>query len=80
MTNDPSTHNILREIDALLKTEVLPVSNDRLAPQTNILESLITLKNQGLISGDIVRIGVSAAPHRMTNIKLTYLGLKALRG
>ena len=81
MTDQQLTHRILREIDTLLKSGVLPVSVDHLNhldQDGNILEDLMALKSEGLISGDLITIGVSNAPHRMTNIRLTYTGIRAL--
>lgn len=79
MVEKERSQSILREIDTLLKREVLPVSNDRLNPQENLLENLMSMKEQGLISGDLIRIGPDGAPHRMTNIRLTYIGIRALK-
>ena len=76
------THSILEEINGLLERGILPIHNNHLihlVEDGNILECLIFLKDQGLISGDMIRIGVDARPHRMTNIRLTYMGLRALR-
>lgn len=72
---------ILREVDALLKKRVLPVHNDLLKHlrEGNILDYLIIMKNQGLISGDLITIGINGRPYRLTNIRLTYAGLKALQ-
>lgn len=81
MNNQQLTHIILKEIDTLLKSGVLPVSVDHLrhvGPDGNILEYLMALKSEGLISGDLITIGVSSTPHRMTNIRLTYTGIRAL--
>jgi hypothetical protein len=77
-----TTHSILKEINALLEQGILPIHNDHLislAEDGNILEWLISLKDQGLISGDLIRIGVDGRPHGVTNIRLTYIGLRALR-
>ncbi|MGA9769533.1 MAG: hypothetical protein WBV94_10865 [Blastocatellia bacterium] len=73
---------ILQEIDTLLKSGVLPVSVDHLrhlSPEGNMLEYLMTMKSEGLISGDLITIGVNTTPHRMTNIRLTYVGIRSLR-
>ena len=81
MNNQQLTYSILQEIDTLLKNGVLPVSVDHLkhlGQPGHILEYLIALKNEGLISGDLITIGVNGTPHRMTNIRLTYLGIRAL--
>ncbi|HKY04355.1 MAG TPA: hypothetical protein VJQ56_05675 [Blastocatellia bacterium] len=74
-------HAILQEIDALLRRGVLPVHNDhhKHLREDNILEYLIIMKNQGLISGDLITIGTETRPYRMTNIRLTYAGIRALR-
>ena len=76
-----TTQSILKEINALLEQGVLPVHNDHLKSfaEGDILECLLSLKDQGLISGDLIRIGVDGRPYRMTNIRLTYIGLRALR-
>lgn len=72
----------LREIDSLLKQGTLPVHNEHLnhlSAEEDMLLYLISLKNEGLISGDIVTIGSDRIkPHRMTNIRLTYKGIKML--
>lgn len=73
---------ILQGIDTLLKNGVLPVSDDHLEHLSqggNILEYLIAMKNQGWISGDLITISSTGAPHRITNIRLTYSGIRALR-
>jgi hypothetical protein len=73
----------LREIDSLLKQGTLPVHNghlSHLSAEEDVLHFLISLKTDGLISGDIVTIGSAPVkPHRMTNIRLTYKGIKMLR-
>lgn len=82
MLEDEVTYNILREIDLLLKNGILPVSNDHLkkfSPDRDILERLMRMKTEGLISGDLIRIGSRGEPHRMTNIRLTYMGIGKLR-
>ncbi len=73
---------ILGEIDSHLRNGVLPVHNGhlkKLSDDTDVLEHLLMLKERGLISGDLVTRGANSAPYRMTNIRLTYLGIKLLR-
>ncbi len=80
-TDRELTRQILQQIDTLLKRGILPVSVDHLKHlrlQGDILEYLMTLKSEGLISGDLITIGAGGTPHRMTNIRLTYSGIKAL--
>ena len=75
-------HTILQEIDSHLNQGILPVHNghlEHLCEEGNILEYLLYMKSEGLISGDLIRIGVDGRPYRMTNIRLTYIGLRALR-
>jgi hypothetical protein len=82
MTEQHLIQDILQEIDVLLKAGVLPVSVDHLkhlSADVDILECLIAMKKEGLISGDLITRSASGAPHRMTNIRLTYLGIKSLR-
>lgn len=73
---------ILAEIDSRLSHGVLPVHNGHLkdlSDETDVLEYLLLMKKQGLISGDLVTKGVNSTPYRMTNIRLTYLGIRVLR-
>jgi len=73
---------ILGEIDSHLSQGVLPVHNGHLkdlSDETDVLEYLLLMKRQGLISGDLVTKGVNGTPYRMTNIRLTYLGIRVLR-
>lgn len=82
MLDQEVQRSILKEIDKLLKNGVLPVSNDhlkKLSADGDILEILMAMKDAGLISGDIIKIGSGGTPHRMTNIRLTYLGIRQLR-
>jgi hypothetical protein len=77
------TTQTLQEIDSLLKQGVRPVNNNHLkhlSREGGVLSYLIALKAEGLISGDLITIGADRVkPHRMTNIRLTYLGIKKLR-
>jgi hypothetical protein len=73
---------ILEEIDSHLNRGILPVHNGHLQDLSgaeNILDCLMLMKSQGLISGDLVTKGTNSLPYRMTNIRLTYLGIKVLR-
>jgi hypothetical protein len=73
---------ILVEIDSHLSQGILPVHNGHLkdlSGETDVLDCLLLMKKQGLISGDLVTKGANNTPYRMTNIRLTYLGIKVLR-
>jgi hypothetical protein len=72
---------ILLEIHTHLGRGVLPVHNGHLqrpSEDEDMLEYLILMKREGLISGDVVTKGVASIPYRMTNIRLTYAGIRAL--
>ena len=74
--------NILLEIHTYLGRGVLPVHNghlQRLSQDEDMLEYLLMMKKEGLISGDVVRKGAASIPYRMTNIRLTYAGIRVLR-
>lgn len=73
---------ILKDIDARLSQGILPVHNGHLKDlfeEKEVLEYLLSMKNAGLISGDLITRGVNSTPYRITNIRLTYAGIKALR-
>jgi hypothetical protein len=75
-------HTILQEINTCLSQGILPVNNDHLKhlfAEGNILEYLLIMKEKGLISGNLILKGVEKTPHRITNIRLTYLGIKTLQ-
>ena len=78
-----SQHIILQEIDTRLNEGLLPVHNGHLdhlgGEGGDVLERLLLLKREGLISGDVVARGADKTPCRMTNIRLTYLGIRTLR-
>ena len=74
--------NILVEIHTYLGQGILPVHNGHLqclSEDQDMLKYLIFMKREGLISGDVVTKGVASIPYRMTNIRLTYAGIRALR-
>ena len=82
MLNQETTQTILREIDTLLKTEALPITNqhlDHLQIEGNLLEYLLEMKAEGLISGNLITMSLTGSPHRMTNLRLTYAGIRAIR-
>ncbi len=82
MLDQKLIHTILQEIDNQLSQGVLPVHNghlEHLFPEGGVLEHLLLLKKDGLISGDVVTKGTDHIPYRMTNIRLTYVGIKTLR-
>lgn len=73
---------ILVKIDSNLSQGILPVHNGHLkdlSGETDVLEYLLFMKKEGLISGDLVTKGTNSTPFRMTNIRLTYLGIRVLR-
>ncbi len=73
---------ILREIDSRLSQGFLPVHNGHLqevSQKEATLEYLLLMKKEGLISGDLITKGANSTPYRMTNIRLTYLGIRVLR-
>jgi hypothetical protein len=73
---------ILKDIETHLSQGVLPVHNGHfkhLFEEHEVLEYLLSMKQAGLISGDLITRGVDSRPYRMTNIRLTYAGIKALR-
>ena len=73
---------VLREIDTQLSKGVLPVHNghlEHLFEAGDVLDYLLFMKEKRLISGDVVVKGSKHTPFRMTNIRLTYVGIKALR-
>jgi hypothetical protein len=75
-------HTILQEIDACLHEGILPLHDDylsHLSEKGQILEYLLFMREERLIGGALVTRGINNTPHRMTNISLTYLGMKALR-
>lgn len=74
--------SVLQEIESHLSQGVLPVHNghlEALSSGEEALEYLLFLKKEGLISGDLVTKGTTGTPYRMTNIRLTYLGIRVLR-
>jgi hypothetical protein len=74
--------NILTVIDDHLDRGILPVHNDHLrsvSQDVEVLDYLLVMKKDGLISGDVITKGEKGTPYRMTNIRLTYLGIKQLR-
>jgi hypothetical protein len=73
---------ILQEIDSNLTQGILPVHNghlQKLSQEEEVLEYLLFMKKEGLISGDLVTKGLNSTPYRITNIRLTYLGIRMLR-
>lgn len=73
---------ILQEIDSNLTQGILPVHNghlQKLSQEEEVLQYLLIMKKEGLISGDLVTKGHNSTPYRITNIRLTYLGIRMLR-
>lgn len=82
-TLDPAlTNAILQEIEARLSQGLLPVHNGHLQEFSqggDVMEYLLFMKKEGLISGDVVSKGANSTPYRMTNIRLTYAGIRMRR-
>jgi hypothetical protein len=75
-------HSILAGIHSQLRKGVLPVHNGHLKDlpsDRDVMDCLLTLRRDGLISGDLVTRGANNTPYRMTNLRLTYLGIKTLK-
>jgi hypothetical protein len=73
---------ILQEIDSRLNEGGHSLRNDdlsHLADEGEVLEYLLYLRAKGLISGALVSRGADHTPHRVVNIRLTYIGMKALK-
>ncbi|HJQ27201.1 MAG TPA: hypothetical protein VKA60_25155 [Blastocatellia bacterium] len=74
-------HTILQEIDRCLQEGTLPLHDgylQHLSEKGEVLEYLLFMRDERLIGGALVTVGISNTPHRMTNISLTHLGRKAL--
>lgn len=72
---------VLLEIDSQLKQGVQPIEDRHLAHLCEdgaVLECLLHLKNRGLISANVVKKGAEGVLYKMVNIRLTYLGMRAL--
>ncbi|HEY6330830.1 MAG TPA: hypothetical protein VI756_15975 [Blastocatellia bacterium] len=75
-------HALLNEIDSKSKEGIAPITSDMLEQSghgAEVLEYLIAMKTGRIISGDIIRERLSGIPRKMTSIRLTYAGLRALR-
>jgi hypothetical protein len=81
--DDKLVDSALLEISRLLKQGVVPVDNEQLQRLTNdvdVLDLLLFMRLGGLISGDLIKVGQGAGlPHKLTNIRLTYVGLRKLQ-
>jgi len=81
MLDEQLKREVLKEIGRLSRELSLPIHSehlDHLSDEVEMLTFLISMKEEGLIGGEVVRIGRERAVHRMTNIRLTYDGLKIL--
>lgn len=82
MLDDELLQTVLQGIVNRLNQGVLPVHNGHLQnlfKEEDVLGYLLVMKKEGLISGDVVTKGADNTPYRMTNIRLTYLGIRVLR-
>lgn len=81
MLDQKLKRQILQEIGRLTKELSLPINSEHLehlSEEADMLAVLISMKDEGLVGGEVVRIGHERLAHRMTNIRLTYNGLKIL--
>jgi hypothetical protein len=81
MAEEQLKREVLKEIGKLSKELALPINSEHLAHlsgEVDMLPILISMKDEGLIGGEVVRIGHDRTVHRMSNIRLTYRGLKEL--
>lgn len=81
MTDQELKLAILRQVAEFVDAAIVPVSDDRLkrlSPDGAVLGHLMEMKTQGMIRGDVITAGADSVPHRMTNIRLTYQGLRVL--
>jgi hypothetical protein len=79
MDEEKLKRQILQEIGKLSKEFALPINSEQLGhlnEEADMLAILLGMKDEGLIGGEVVRIGRDCVAHRMTNIRLTYNGLK----
>jgi hypothetical protein len=78
--DDTLVNSALKEIARLLKQGVMPVNNGHLcglAQEVDVLDLLLLLRSGGLISGNLITVGTDAkTPYKMTNIRLTYVGIR----
>lgn len=73
---------VLLEIDSQLKQGVQPVEDRHIAhlfEEGEVLDCLVHLKNNGLISANVIKKCADGALHKIIHIRLTYLGMKLLR-
>jgi len=72
---------LLAEIEAQLDQGVLPLHSgclEHLSDADTVLDYLLLMKSERMISGNLITKRDTGAPHRLTNIRLTYVGIKAL--
>jgi len=82
MIDQELVHALLREIDSQSKAGVVPVTSDTLEASGRgaaVLEHLVAMRIGKIISGDLIKERISGTPRRITNIRLTYAGLRVLR-
>jgi hypothetical protein len=76
-------HGTLQEINRLLRQGMIPVHNGHLRSlisDVDVLDLLLSMRLRGLISGDLITVGQGeGVPHKLTNIRLTYVGLRQLQ-
>jgi len=81
MPDEKLKREILQEVGRMSRELLLPINSEHLnhlGAEVDMLAVLVSMKDEGLIGGEVVRIGHDRTLHRMTNIRLTYNGLKVV--
>src|SRR5262249_49815307 len=81
MLDEQLKREVLKEIGRLSRELSLPIHSEHLehlSDEIDMLPFLISMREEGFMGGEVVRMGGERAFKRITNIRLTYDGLKIL--